>query len=261
MRPMREEPLTGGNVTAGVVRLGDTVRRPAGPWTPAVHSLLRHLHSVGFTGSPRALGIDDQGREILSYVEGRAAWPWDAFEPLATDAALIQVAELIGGYHAAVAGFAGPPDARWSPIAPRNGAELICHNDLAPWNLILEPSGAMTFIDWDLAAPGTRLSDLAYAARTFAQLNPDCPLDLPIVHRLRILCEVWAVPPADLIAAIVWRARADFDGLKARAQAGVQPWRALWDDGHGAANERITRFVEENAAAWLVELESGKPRR
>lgn len=30
-----EIPLDGGNMSSGVVRVGDTVRRPAGPWTPA----------------------------------------------------------------------------------------------------------------------------------------------------------------------------------------------------------------------------------
>ena len=40
---MDELPLSGGNVTAGVVRVGDTVRRPVGAWTPAVHNLLQHL--------------------------------------------------------------------------------------------------------------------------------------------------------------------------------------------------------------------------
>jgi hypothetical protein len=46
-----EEPLSGGNVSQGVVRVGDTVRRPAGPHTPAVHALLSHLHAVGFAGA------------------------------------------------------------------------------------------------------------------------------------------------------------------------------------------------------------------
>ena len=41
-----------------MVRVGDTVRRPAGPWTPAVDALLRHLEDVGFPGAPRALGRD-----------------------------------------------------------------------------------------------------------------------------------------------------------------------------------------------------------
>ena len=65
---MTEEPLPGGNMTGGVVRVGDTVRRPAGPWTPAVHALLNHLHAVGFPGAPRAHGLDDQGREVLDFV-------------------------------------------------------------------------------------------------------------------------------------------------------------------------------------------------
>ena len=87
----QEIPLLGGN-TSTVVRVGDTVRRNAGPWTPAVHALLRHLERVGFTGAPRALGIDDQGREVLSYLEGECG----AY-PLAphwvTDEALVAVGD------------------------------------------------------------------------------------------------------------------------------------------------------------------------
>jgi len=251
---MQETPLLGGNVTAGVVRVGDTVRRPSGYWTPAVHALLRHLEVANFMGSPRVLGIDERGREMLTYVEGDVAWPWEAFARLASDASLIAVAGLIDGYHSAVSTFISPPGAVWSDVPPCNGAEIICHNDLAPWNLIAGPSGELTFIDWDLAAPGTRVSDLACAARYFAPLVPNCPLDLPIVHRLRVLCDVWDVRPDTLIEATVRRAQADFAGLKARAEAGIQPWRKMWDDGHGAANGEITAFVEENASRWLAEL-------
>ncbi len=251
---MDELPLSGGNVTAGVVRVGDTVRRPAGPWTPAVHSLLRHLERKGFAGAPRALGLDAQGREMLTFAPGAAAWPWDAFRPLMTDEALDRVAELIGAYHAAVADFLPPADAAWSLIAPRNDSQIVCHNDLAPWNLIVGPTDELTFIDWDLAAPGTRLSDLAYAARTFTPLVPDAPFAVPVVRRLRLLAEVWQVRPADLIEAIVWRARADLAGLRQRAEAGVEPWATMWDAGHGAANAAITRFIEDNAAGWLTAL-------
>ena len=70
-----EEPLTGGNVSRAVVRVGDTVRRPAGPWTPAVHALLAHLHSAGLTGAPGPLGIDERGREVLTFIPGTPAWP------------------------------------------------------------------------------------------------------------------------------------------------------------------------------------------
>lgn len=67
----RRKNVSGGNTTA-VVRIGDTVRRPVGPWTPAVHDLLNHLAAVGFPGSPRVLGIDDADREILEFVPGEA---------------------------------------------------------------------------------------------------------------------------------------------------------------------------------------------
>jgi Phosphotransferase enzyme family len=252
---MHETPLSGGNVTAGVVRVGDTVRRPAGPWTPAVHTLLEHLERKGFAGAPRALGLDEQGREILSFAEGAAAWPWEAFRPLAIDAGLQQVAQLINGYHAAVADFQPPAGAAWSPIAPTRGvSDTLCHNDLAPWNLILGPAGELTFIDWDLAAPGERISDLAYAARAFVPLILDPPYDVPIVRRLALLCEAWRVTPATLIDAIVWRARADLEGLRSRAAAGVEPWATMWDAGHGAANSTITRFIEDNARSWLAAL-------
>jgi hypothetical protein len=73
--PVTEIPLGGGNVSGGVVRIGDTVRRPAGPWTPAVHALLGHLHAAGFDGAPRPQGLDELGREVLTFIPGSIAWP------------------------------------------------------------------------------------------------------------------------------------------------------------------------------------------
>ena len=54
--------LPGGNV-APVYRVGDTVRRSTGPWTPVVHALLRHLERVGFEHAPRVLCVDGDGRQ------------------------------------------------------------------------------------------------------------------------------------------------------------------------------------------------------
>ncbi len=185
---MTEQPLAGGNVTPGVVRIGDTVRRPTGPHTPAVHALLRHLEDDGFDGAPRVLGIDEQGREIHTYVEGAVAWPWHALGPVRTDDGLRKVARTVRDYHEAVASFVPPPDAQWNDIVTDDGDELICHNDLAYWNLILEPSGRWVFIDWDMAAPGTRLHDLAKAARNLVPLFPETEDGWPYTQRLSILC-------------------------------------------------------------------------
>jgi hypothetical protein len=68
-----EIELSGGGVTAGVIRIGDTVRRSSGPWTPTIHAHLHHLEERGFLGAPRALGFDEKGREALSVVEGVVA--------------------------------------------------------------------------------------------------------------------------------------------------------------------------------------------
>lgn len=67
---VHETALGGGRTTAGVVRLGDVVHRPARPWTASVHAVLRHLEAVGFDGAPRVLGFDESGREMLTYMPG-----------------------------------------------------------------------------------------------------------------------------------------------------------------------------------------------
>jgi hypothetical protein len=105
-----ETRFADGNVSE-VVRVGDTVRRVPGPWTPAVHALLRHLEAVGFDGAPRFLGIDERGREILSFVEGETMPPdvWGFRD----DAVLVGVGRLLRRYHDAASGFVPPPEARW----------------------------------------------------------------------------------------------------------------------------------------------------
>lgn len=78
---MVEEQLSGGN-TSVVVRVGDTVRRPVGPWTPAVHDLLNYLAAVGFAGAPRVQGIDKLNREVPDFVPGEVG-TLSAADPLA----------------------------------------------------------------------------------------------------------------------------------------------------------------------------------
>ncbi|MGH3166144.1 MAG: aminoglycoside phosphotransferase family protein, partial [Trebonia sp.] len=99
-----EIPLAGGDVTEGVVRVGDTVRRPVGPHSPLVRALLSHLESAGFEGAPRFLGIDGSGREVLTYIEGEVAGrprpPW-----IADEARLASVGRLVRAYDDASASF------------------------------------------------------------------------------------------------------------------------------------------------------------
>ncbi len=170
MREVAEEPLVGGHDAGPLVRVGNTVRRSRRPWSLAVHALLRHLEEAGFTGAPRALGFDERGREVLTYiagVDGRVARCYD-------DGALAHVGKMIHSYHQAAASFVPPPGSCWraDPRAPHG--TLLCHNDLNPANTIYRDGYPQAFIDWDLAIPSTAVWDLSYAVRTFVPLySPD----------------------------------------------------------------------------------------
>ncbi|MCW3845378.1 aminoglycoside phosphotransferase family protein, partial [Micromonospora yasonensis] len=161
-----------GNVTTGVVRVGDTVRRPAGPWTEAVDALLAHLHAVGFPGAPRPLGRDGQGRQVLEYVPGELGDPSGTYSV----AELASIGAFLADLHRATETFVPPPAASWQLVIPPDGEDLVCHHDVAPWNLVRSARG-WVLIDWDSAGPGTRGWELAYAAQSMAGLRPARPLD------------------------------------------------------------------------------------
>ncbi|MGE5830866.1 MAG: phosphotransferase, partial [Micromonosporaceae bacterium] len=169
--PEPEQPLRGSG-RAPVTRVGRTVHRPVGPWTPAVHALLRHLEDVGFDAAPRVLGIDAEGREVLTFVDGEDGHHART-AALHDDNALAAVGQLIRRFHDSVAGFVAPADATWQflPNAPRGG--IVCHNDLAPVNTLYVDGRPRAFIDWDFAAPAPPEWDLACAAWSFVPLYDD----------------------------------------------------------------------------------------
>jgi hypothetical protein len=151
---MTEFVLSGGRTTAGVVRIGDSVRRPAGPNAEFVRLLLRHLKTAGFEGAPRYLGCDDANREMLSYISGRVPVELSDYH----DGVLHDAARLIRSYHDATL---APGDLQFDQI---RGPGIVCHNDLSPCNAVFRDGRPVALIDFDAAAPGSRASDLGYAA-------------------------------------------------------------------------------------------------
>jgi Ser/Thr protein kinase RdoA (MazF antagonist) len=246
-----EHPLTGGNVAAAVVRVGATVRKPATPATPAVEALLAHLAAVGFPGAPRTLGRDASGRHVLEYVPGRMA---DTLPPM-SGAELRRTGRLIRDFHDAVTGFRPPPDARWDVVIPPDRADLICHHDLAPWNLVRD-GDRWVFIDWDGAGPGSRLWDLAYAAHGFVPMSAggDPRVDGP---RLRALVDGYGLDQAArraLPALVGAHTRAMFDLLRTSSRSGVQPWARLYAQGHGDHWGPAADYIEEHVDSWTAAL-------
>jgi len=166
---MKEEPFIGGNMN-DATRVGDTVRRRAGPWTPAVHALLRFLEKARFE-APHARGVDEKGREVLAYIEGdvHPGWPDSIPDWVMDDAHLAEGARLLRRYHDLVEVFEPPAGARWRLVAP-TAAEIICHNDWAPWNALFRRGHLAVMLDWDMAGPGTRLWDVANSAYSWVPL-------------------------------------------------------------------------------------------
>ena len=159
-----EEVLRGGAVNPSVVRIGDTVRRTPSEATPAVHDLLRHLEAKGFDGAPRALGFDEVGREVLTFVYGDVslddAWP----DVLREDSGLVAVVHLLMRFHDAIADYA-PPDLAQGDIA--------CHGDPGPWNIVWRGDDPVAFIDWDFTTHASPLYDLSYVAFEMVPLRDD----------------------------------------------------------------------------------------
>lgn len=195
-----EIALDGGNVNAGVVRVGDTVRRNLSRSSPTVHRLLLHIAAKGFKGSPRFLGIDDQKREILSYFDGEVGVHpciWEEDDTLVADAELLRL------YHDATEDFPASESDDWTFSYPdRRRHEVICHNDFAPYNFVFRARIPYAVIDFDLAGPGPRLRDVAYAAYWMTPIAFSAPDMKPYAEadvgkgseRLKRFCAHYGVP-------------------------------------------------------------------
>ncbi|MFT4108240.1 phosphotransferase [Propionicimonas sp.] len=210
-----EQPLAGGNM-GPVTRLGDEVRRVAGPWTPNVHRLLALYASSGIEGTPRPRGRTADGRERLSFVPGvvpgypMPAWLW-------SDGVIRDAAVLLRRLHDASVPLAGVRHGWRSPV--REPAEVVCHNDFAPYNLVFAGGRLAGVIDFDYAAPGPREWDLAHLAYRLVPLTgwsePDEPAgdEVRRARLERLLAAYGSVlAPDDLLPVVVERllALADF---------------------------------------------------
>jgi Ser/Thr protein kinase RdoA (MazF antagonist) len=245
------EEVLKGNVTSGVVRVGQTVRRPVRPWTDAVDLLLKHLHAVGFTAAPRPLGRDQQGRQVLEYVPGEIGAESGTYA--STD--LYLIGRMVAHLHEALASFVPPATAVWNRVIPPDREELICHNDIAPWNLVRSARG-WVLIDWDAAAPGSRLWDLAYASQSMAGLRADRPIPESMA-RLRAFVDGYGLDDASRRALAIMlgrRARAMYDLLREGARQQHQPWARIWTED-GSYWLATANYLDAAADAWCQALE------
>ncbi|CAL9344418.1 hypothetical protein SUDANB176_00337 [Streptomyces sp. enrichment culture] len=235
---MRESSLPGGFVHA-VVRVGDTVRRPASARTKFVGDLLGLLEASGWSGAPRYLGMDDEGREVLSHLEGHVAWEPQQPAAVTSDESLVTVARLVREFHDLTAG---------TPLA--GDQEVVCHNDLSPKNTVYQSrSGELrpvAFIDWDLAAPGARVHDIAHVCWQFLGLGPSVTDVEEVVRRMRLIVDSYELSDRRrLVSTILWWQDRCWRGIEAQADAGDAAMARLRDAG-------VVRQVQ-TACQWVFD--------
>ena len=256
---MKEEKLLGGNLS-DAVRVGDTVRRRAGPWTPAVHELLRFLERSDFE-APRVLGVDDRGREILTFVEGDShpGWPDPLPDWTFDEAHLVSGAKLLRRYHDLVAAFTPPPSSRWRLVAP-TPHEVICHNDWSPWNAIYRDRRVAVMLDWDLAGPGSRLWDIANSAYCWVPLfsaEGRFAID-ERARRLRVFCDAYgALDRKRLIDVLIERTLFVGEVIEREADAGDPGFRKLAGWEVPDRMRRDATYVENNRTVLESALGDG----
>jgi hypothetical protein len=245
----------------GAVRVGATVRRTAGPWRPTVQRLLAHLRARGVTEVPEPLGVDTAGRDVTSYLPGTVpqyplpSWVW-------TDDVLVEAARLLRRVHDASVDF-DRGGAVWR-LPAHEPAEVVCHDDAAPYNLVLRDGHVTGLVDWDTAAPGPRVWDLAYLAYRLVPLGPAAAdpaasgsaasdaaasgaaaIPLPErARRLRLLCGAYDGPaPAEVLAVVPERLRELAAFTRERAQGDAELL------GHAASYTADARWVAEAGLA------------
>lgn len=259
--PYPEIPLLGGTANRGrVFRVGDTVRRPIRSTSPAIHALLVHLAAVGFDGAPRFLGVDADGREMLSYVEGRAITPPYPSWAL-TDAALTSVAALLRRYHEAVAGFDPGPYA-WPQSPPAEfGGGLVLHNDPNLDNVVFRQGQAVALIDFDLASPGARVWDVAAAVRLWAPLRLDADVHDArrgqVLRRFRLFADAYGLTPAErsrLVEAVIANHDWLYDVVRDGAENGNAGFADYWLSGARDRAARTRGWYARSAAQLRAAL-------
>lgn len=241
-----------------VSRRGDVVFRPARPWTPSVHSLLRHLEHNGFREVPRVIGsgVDSDGRETLTYVEGEFVHPgpW-------SDDALVEVGRMLRRLHDAASTYVPAADAVWQPwfLRELSGMKrIIGHGDVAPWNMVTRDGMPIALIDWEFAGPIDPMIELARVCWLFPQLHDDDVAEMvglpPVTVRakqLRLLVDAYGATKEqrqsllDRIVEVAVRETAE-EGIEARITMHG------WDSSRDAGQLLWGLAWRARAAAWML---------
>ncbi len=263
------EVLQGGVANAGaVVRAGGHVLRPANPNTATIHAFLGHLRDAGFSGASDPVGVDPDGRERLGFIPGEVPIPpYPAWAQ--SDESLASIARLLRRYHDAAAGYVPAPDATWSdemldpdPVAA--GPLVVCHNDVCLENVVFRDGIAVALLDFDFAAPGRPLFDLATMARMCVPIDDETrvrfgwrPSDQ--AARLRLVADAYGATAAQRASFFAILAETIARGgafVRRRVAAGDPTFIEMWESMGGQARfDHRREWFEQHAARFRDALD------
>ena len=245
-----------------VFRDGESVVRPPGPHDEAVTALLRALAGARFP-APVPVGATANGSRVFRWIEGDVGVPpfpgW-----VMTDAALASAGRLLRAYHQIVAEVQLPAGLDWSEeMADPEGGPIICHNDVCPENVVYRHGEAVALLDFDFAAPGRPLWDLAQMTRMWSPLRPpelvvEGMRGLDPFHRLGILATAYGLDAADcdrFVEMIIESRRHAAQFVRRRLAAGESAFVRAWAPlGGEEALDSIQAWFSENRDAMLASL-------
>lgn len=254
--------LTGGNVS-NVYRIGNTVCRDLKPTSDKIHALLKHLESKGFNEAPQFLGVDTDGREILTYIEGEAG-NYPVKDYMWSNNALKAIAEMLRRYHDSISDF--PSDKTWQAIdnTPSNH-EVLCHNDFAIYNIIFKDKKPIAVIDFDNAGPGPRLWDIAYTLYTCIPLSRyhlSNTLEATVLYdsvqdadrmkqRVELFFEAYGEPmDENYLKMVVLRLEGLCKTIIRKANEGDIAFQKMVAEGHVEHYENEINFILKHGHEW-----------
>ena len=259
-----EEPLFGGDVTEGLVRIGDTVRRPRVPESALVEAVLTFLEDTDFDGVPRFLGIDNQGRQALSFVHGQVAGrPWPDW--VADDERAASVARLVRRLDDAMQSFGVPehlvidswPELPGMPPSIAGPPRFVGHMDVTPENVVFVDGHARALIDFDLARPTDRVGEVCNVLLWWAPLMPFSDREPAVravdaIARAALIVDEYGLELADrerIVPLVRNSAERAWFSMRDRAERFGGGWQRMWDEGVGDRILRRQQWLAEQADA------------
>lgn len=173
-----ETPLTGGRITKGVVKIDNSVHRPCCKNSAFVHAVLRWLEKKNISTAPKFLGIDGQGREIISFLDGYSPDNLGDFN----NAHLYEAGKIIRCLHDALSDFPGC-----------SLFQTVCHNDLSPCNFMFTNEIPYAVFDWDSAQIGNPSDDLAYAVWMWCDIGNEDNSPLETGKKAKIILDAYGL--------------------------------------------------------------------